>query len=512
MGKRHDFKMTFVKLLSSAKTDYQRRLAKVQAALDELDDGIQDLVGDGVDTAKFQAQFDQLSTSLGDVKAGLGETADAKDAYAQLDFIKLRAETWAAEARQRHAATQATEVPLADPGGKLYDFEVPGNPKNPAHVNAVKAKIASGKGLFDQVMADGDRPARPTKKEVADVMWFLKSQAQGQIGEPFDKGAITVPDPGGKLKIYLASCTAKYTRSSSHLNGQQKAPNGGAMGIDFYDGASRDMTRVKDVDKLLPCGMHTLLIQQITDAKGDQRLYLKMETEGCDWKGGHGLQAIRHGINFASKRENEYKGRRENMPEDLKAAMKALASLAGKAAGDDRLDAAGRALLQTLATALAQAAKANKESEPNAGKLGTALRDFLNGIEAMTNSDAFENSIKPVMDSLSVCGDIIMAYYDDEDDLLSHFGSEVALRADVLGLGDDDDTESGSSDGSRAERSDTESSDSETSDDEESRSVHFHLGEDDDSSDSTESSSTESEEVLMVRGRARDVPPSQDSL
>jgi hypothetical protein len=144
----------------------------------------------------------------------------------------------------------------------------------------VGQKIERGKALADKVLdssVDLDELPDPTTKEVADILWYLKTLAEQKVGEPYEKGALTIPDPGNRLRKYLDRCGAVYTRGSSHMTElREEDPTGGKepRGMDFYKGNTSD-----NIDELLPFGMNTALMQSF-EMGGEDRLYLKMETEG----------------------------------------------------------------------------------------------------------------------------------------------------------------------------------------------------------------------------------------
>jgi hypothetical protein len=144
----------------------------------------------------------------------------------------------------------------------------------------VGKKIENGKQKFAALKnASPEQLAtmQPSREDVADLMWYLRSVAEDNKGEPFMKGSLTLPDEGSKLRGYFDKCSEVYRRDSSHLKSQQKIEGQKARGIDFYDGGIGDSESRK---KMLPYGMNTVLVQSVKT--GDkQRLFVKMETEGA---------------------------------------------------------------------------------------------------------------------------------------------------------------------------------------------------------------------------------------
>jgi hypothetical protein len=144
-------------------------------------------------------------------------------------------------------------------------------------------KIQRGKQVFQDVVSGG-RQGPATLQDVTDLTWALKTTAQIK-GSPYEKGALTVPG-GVELRDFLDSCAGEvYPRISSHLPELAKLEGQSARGIDCY-GASPGPGNDGDPDRLLPAGMNTLLYQMVKTPQGEERLYVKMETEGMIGSGG----------------------------------------------------------------------------------------------------------------------------------------------------------------------------------------------------------------------------------
>lgn len=210
----------------------------------------------------------------------------------------------------------------------------------------VAEKTKRGNELLKLMPADDTAPLAPelagmSRKEkqraVTDLAWALKGKAQAKAG-PYEKGGLTVPHGDG-LRKFLDSCGEDvYPRRSTHLQDQQELPGQSPRGMDFYDGADTLAKGDGDGDGLLPCGMNTILMQQVTDTKGKKRMYIKMETASAfgtagpknkkDPKGipgggrtekGSTMETINHGLNVFrnTDQHKDLKGFRENTPKEV---------------------------------------------------------------------------------------------------------------------------------------------------------------------------------------------------
>lgn len=144
-------------------------------------------------------------------------------------------------------------------------------------VPRLQEKIAHGASLVADILSGNPPGGQPSLKDVADVMWYLHLSAEESVG-PFLSGAMTVPDPGGRLREFLDSCADVYQRKSSHLSSFQTEPHGTHRGIDF------DIGKKTDLDTLLPNGRATVLFGRMpegTQGLTEERLFVKMESHGC---------------------------------------------------------------------------------------------------------------------------------------------------------------------------------------------------------------------------------------
>lgn len=282
------FKRTFQKVAQSNQVNYDVRRAKCQAAVDPLKRAVAHLQTNGAERGVLLQHAVELQALL-----KLLDDADAKalknpgDAFKDLEAVKKRARL---AAQAASSATKKVPMPVISQDGKtsakVYPTDVPGFAKmsdaqRQQVVQQIANKIGKGKDLFAQVQKN---PAflktwAPTQEDVADLMWFIKNRAQESLGEAYERGAVTLPDDGGVTQRLLDRCSEAYIRDSSHMSGQQKLAGGQARGIDFYDGM--DDGEIADTGHLLPAGMRTVLYQKITTAQGQQRLYIKMETESA---------------------------------------------------------------------------------------------------------------------------------------------------------------------------------------------------------------------------------------
>lgn len=225
---------------------------------------------------------------------------------------------WALRIRAGQAI-KARRVPeLNDPGHRLEidlgpDWQ---GPKPTIHPGAIKgyermsdeeitqatrvvaAKIKGGKALLGDMCQNPaqftDPRSKPGKKEVSDLMWFLRIKAEEVAQSPFEKGALSIPDPANVIRGYLDRCPDAYNRLSSHLPEQQALPGGSPRGIDF------DQGDIANPDELLPYGMGTLLMQSTRMSSGDERLFIKLEGHGTPMPLLDDYQAWQRGAKDAS--------------------------------------------------------------------------------------------------------------------------------------------------------------------------------------------------------------------
>lgn len=329
-------------------TDYERRKGKVEAALHEVMKAAASLEvlgkngNEGAQLAFNAAQSSHKALQDRMAQADKLVTTKPGDAYALLEDVKKQAKLAA-----KAAKTAREEKVFQDPTSRIqldmgedWDGEPPR--VHPASIKGFEKlskeeieeatkeignKIKNGKRLLDDLLLNPEEylDKEPELKEITDLMWYLRNKAEELVGQPFEKGALSLPDNGKLLRGYLDRCSEVYNRFSSHMKDQQKKVGGSARAVDFYEGDIKT-----NPDGLLPYGMNTMLVQSMTmDDTGEERLYVKLETEsarlGAPSMGKmlgayrqHGLdvdpqlEQSRGDIDFATLPES-----RERTPEDM---------------------------------------------------------------------------------------------------------------------------------------------------------------------------------------------------
>lgn len=295
------FKRAFQKKFGSAQKNYDIRRTKVTEALDELATAVGKLESTNhVEAGTYRTALVRLRGRALD--ADKQAKFDANAAFSALDPIKqdardqARAATDLADeseaAARKRAKKTAMDVTLEDGSkAKVFPNDIPGFDKlddnaKQTMLETVARKISNGQRLLQDILDKDPKDLKdPTPKDVTDFVWLLKSKAQETIGEPYERGAMTIPDKGNKIRAYLDRCPEVYGRDSSHFLEQQGKSGQQARGMDFYEGVDEESGQIGDPDRLLPCGMRALLIQQLTMPGGKsedkERLYIKMETESA---------------------------------------------------------------------------------------------------------------------------------------------------------------------------------------------------------------------------------------
>lgn len=280
--------------------DFNRRKGKVEAALAEIlqaIDPLEALLDNGNESARLplnaaRSSHRALVDRLAQAEALVAGKPD--EAYKLLKDIKKQAKLAA------KAALKAREEKVfQDPGSRVEldmgdDWQGPAPKIHPAAIKGFETlskaeiaqatkdigdKIRNGKQLLDGLLT---RPEdfldkEPEIKEITDLMWYLRNKAEEMVGEPFEKGALSLPDNGNLLRGYLDRCQEVYNRYSSHIKAQQEKVGGSARAVDAYEGDIRT-----NPDSLLPYGMNTMLVQSMQiEGTGEQRLYVKLETESA---------------------------------------------------------------------------------------------------------------------------------------------------------------------------------------------------------------------------------------
>lgn len=496
---------------SGFKKAFMKTSNEVLNDLGQLTHLIEEVDAMGGEAERFRPLLKKLQSDFDKVQSEGDESRGAyKKAVKNLKTIKGQLETTLRGIKAQKEFQQTTIQDNDLPELHFYSGSVPGLDKLPdkerAHIEReVVEKIKNGKHLFDRVMEDDFDPKlarRPTRKDLADFAWYMKSLAETKQNEPTAKGAITLPDPGNKLRKYFERTKGMYYRSSSHVveqaNRTDANPEGERTprGVDYYDG------KVSNIDNLLPYGMHTVFMQSIkTD--GGEKLYLKMETESAKLSEhlpnkvlggailGKGTQeksrwthpadigrSILHGKNlfFPEKDKTGLSAFREQTPhEDIEAFDDLIDDL--KYLEDEHTLAI---MTQGYKKKPTKKKKLAKEKKKGSNRI-RVFQMVKNARQALEDDDVSED----VKESIQALLDDLLDKYPDADD---RFGGEMVLDNTDLGRPVDDE-------GSEESDSDDEDDDSDDEDSEEDSSSE--------DSSSTYSSSSEEDEPTEEMKQAR---------
>ncbi len=225
---------------------------------------------------------------------------------------------------------------------------------NPQIRQAIAEKIDRGANLLYGLLS-GDE-IEPSLKNISDILWFLQMKAEVKVGN-HSEGAISIPDPEGKICRFLDSCKEVYHRKSSHIEDFQKVdPH---RGIDFHRGYSFRRRDVKNIDELLPYAKGTLLygpLRQGVSNMPENRLWLKMEHFGAGLARGERIEGLEsrprnihdffatvaHGWDFFKSLARRLRGKncpegtfKERIPHELKKGFKKLVKEIKKAGRKD---------------------------------------------------------------------------------------------------------------------------------------------------------------------------------
>ncbi|MCL3883329.1 hypothetical protein [Marivita sp. GX14005] len=238
---------------------------------------------DAVKPADFNRAF---AAMLRDSFKGADHIAEKIEAQFDKKLSDCECRAILKEARQGHpiASMSFSVPPSATKGFHLSPAALPLSLANTPRLEAkIQDKINLGAALVQSLQTEGvDPKAKPTKEDVANVMWFLQATAENKAGQSFKSGAVTIEDPGGALRQWLDKCPDAYQRGSSHVKGFQKMPEGTQRGIDMT-------AQGEDVDTLLPNERKTVLYGRLAQnhdpKKGPvmptEMLFIKLESHGC---------------------------------------------------------------------------------------------------------------------------------------------------------------------------------------------------------------------------------------
>ncbi len=337
------------------------------------------------------------------------------------------------ESEVTKALKQTGKIPppleFANGAYKMQSKSIPGfdNIEDPEEqqklLNIIGGKLESGKAIVTDIFDNPDAldEKEVTREAVADVAWYLRSVAESKVGA-FVKGAMTVPDPGGKLKAYLDKCEEKYARGSSHMKGEQKKEGNMGRGIDFYDGA-------EDPNHLLPYGMNTFLFQAFTTAEGEERLFIKTETESAR------VSAAMFSMR-SDKPESRPISIREDIPRSIKHGINLIHAMRGK--HDDQ---GGAAYRERMPKEIAKRYKALllicKHDKVVKKLLEEGLYDkevfqMLQNIQSVVTE--FPRLPDYIQDGLMDVLDVINSFDWDANTLASRVGGEIVItKKDLVG-------------------------------------------------------------------------------
>jgi hypothetical protein len=276
---------------------------------------------------------------------------------------------------------------------------------------AIAEKIDRGANLLYGLLS-GDE-IEPSLKNISDILWFLHIKAETKVGN-HTEGAISIPDPEGKICRFLDSCKEVYHRKSSHIEDFQKVD--GHRGIDFHRGYSLLRRNVKNIDELLPYARGTLLygpLRKGVSNMPENRLWLKMEPFGAGLARGRRIEGLEsrprnmhdffatvaHGWDYFKSLTRRLRGKncpegtfKERIPHDLKKGFKKLVKEFKKAGRKDVAQ-----LMQTLnpaKTGIRNMLKALGDAfaavPPLSDYLLNKIKDFTNLIAQKPYLDHFD--------------------------------------------------------------------------------------------------------------------------
>ena len=259
------FKDAFGMKAPVEKSGAQIRLGKAAIALEDIRAviGAAHVTGFSADAlADFRGRRDDLQ------RRADAEAAKPRPDMAVLKQLKTDCRNLADDMRRKR---KAPELP-ANAG--IFVADILGLDKldereRAARLREARGRVCRGSTLANRVLDGTYDNAAPRIETVIDVCWYLKGMAQEKLGESYVEGALTVPDPGGKLARFFDNCKDAYPRKSSHLKPQQDTPEGGSEG------------RGIDAGGQFPGGMNTVLLHPFTTESGEKRLYIKFESAGA---------------------------------------------------------------------------------------------------------------------------------------------------------------------------------------------------------------------------------------
>lgn len=421
------------------------RYEKVKAALSEANhawEHLREVAPSGVAGPLEKPLLDlarEMSSAKDSVDRDSGSNSVRKQAYKDLESVKAESRKLAKEITLV-AKKIPTKCTLEDgTETAIYPTDIPGFFKMTEEergevIVELGKKISRGKEKVNEILSGEYSGFPPPDREItADIMWFLKSTAEAKCGEAYERGALTLPDPGNRLRKFFDRVGEVYTRDSSHLAKQQEKDGGQARGIDFYDGVGEDGS-ISDLKKLLPSGMRTVLLQQVKNPSDEPMLYVKMETESARWNPFH-------------KKQDGAPDNRPLQPGDRKNAILHLGNLIksklGLSQGDDESLRGFRekvsSNIKNAWKAVIEAAKSNAEAKKILKK-AKFINEMSEAILKVFGLDSLEDDadvFKNFEIAASDWHEVVMKEMPkdtakDIEDLFSRFGGEVVLNSSDL--------------------------------------------------------------------------------
>ena len=419
---------------------YEVRREKSRAALADLEKSLAYLKKQnvqGIEPLEKQCTQLQMALSQADAAKGKGGKDNVKKAYEALEIVKEKSRELAKQALTLEKKTPS-KVKLEDGSeASVFPADIPGfhdmDDKQKSEIVAkVTGKISEGKKVMQLLKDDPTAldDLGTSREAISNVMWYLKAKAEEKLGEPYERGAMTLPDPGNKLREMFDRSSKVYGRDSSHLKKHQEQTGGQARGIDFYDGTTEDGD-IANTDLLLPAGMRTVLLQSVKLDTGEERLYVKMETESARWNP------------FFTKRGDTPEPRALE-PGDRKNAMLHLGNLIKAklhlSQGEDKsLKATREKMPDNLKKAYEKLLKAAKKGSPAAHKVlkSGAYKDHIhqmvqnvNEVYALFDEEEIVVDDATLGEMCEVVNEIGDTVQESIGDQLSRIGGEVVLSKD----------------------------------------------------------------------------------
>ena len=191
------------------------RYEKVRGALIEVKKAWEYLKASGPPGLgdSFKTRFGELLNAIKNAKVLFESNSDSnsvrKEAYETLDDVKKKSRALAEEIS---LVAKKTPTKITHDDGTTADVFPPDIPgfidmtpeEREKVVKQVGEKIVSGKKKVNEIISGQDlEDLHPDRKAVSDIMWFLKTTAESKTGEPYERGALTLPDPGNGLRKFF---------------------------------------------------------------------------------------------------------------------------------------------------------------------------------------------------------------------------------------------------------------------------------------------------------------------